>query len=145
VYSDESLPGERNNPMKRQLAIWLCLCLLLVRCTSNGPTELGAKPANLVDEDKMADILAEVHLSEARISKMAIGSADTSAILFKRLHTNTLKKFGVDTASYTQSFVYYSARPGKLAKIYEQVLDKLKAIEKEKAATSSKTKPTATP
>lgn len=93
----------------------------------------------------MASILTEVHLAEARVSKMAVGSADTSALLFKRLHTNTLTKYDVDTASYTQSFVYYSARPEKLAKIYEQVLDKLKAIEKEKAAKSGKTKPTAIP
>ncbi len=131
--------------MKRQLAAWLCLCLLLIRCTSDGPTELGAKPAHLVDEDQMATILAEVHLAEARVGKMAIGSADSSALLFKRLYTNTLKKFGVDTASYTQSFVYYSARPEKLANIYEQVLEKLKVIEKEKAATARKTKPTAIP
>jgi hypothetical protein len=131
--------------MKRQLVIWFCLCLLLGQCTSDGPTKLGDKPANLVDEDKMADILAEVHLSEARISKMAIGSADTSALLFKRLQSNILKKFGVDTASYTQSFVYYSARPDKLSKIYEQVIENLKAIEKEKAAKTSKTKPTAIP
>jgi hypothetical protein len=87
----------------------------------------------------MAAILTEVHLSEARISKLAIGSADTSALLFKRLQSNTLKKFDVDTASYTKSFVYYSSRPDKLAKIYEQVIEKLKAIEKKKAAESRKT------
>ena len=130
--------GGHINTMKRQLAIWLCLCLLLVRCSSDS-SELGAKPANLVEEDKMAAILTEVHLSEARISKLAIGSADTSALLFKRLQSNTLKKFDVDTASYTKSFVYYSSRPDKLAKIYEQVIEKLKAIEKKKAAESRKT------
>lgn len=127
--------------MIRQLAIWLCLGLLLMQCNSSGPADLGAEPANLVDEDKMADILAEVHLSEARIAKLAIASSDTSALLFKRLHTQTLKKFDVDTASYSQSFVYYSAHPDQLAKIYEQVVDKLKAVEKEKAAKASKSKP----
>jgi glutamine cyclotransferase len=131
--------------MKRQLVIWLCLGLLFVRCTSEGQTKLGEKPANLVEEDKMASILTEVHLSEARVSKMALTSADTSAMVYKRLHTNILKKFDVDTASYTQSYVYYAAHPDKLTKIYEQVLEKLKAIEKEKTAKTSKTKPTAIP
>ena len=111
-----------------------------MQCNSGNPTELGAEPANLVDEDKMAGILTEVHLSEARITKLNIGSSDTSALLFKRLHTQTLKKFDVDTASYSQSFVYYSAHPDQLAKIYEQVVDKLKAIEKENAAKASKQK-----
>ncbi|WP_375446024.1 DUF4296 domain-containing protein [uncultured Fibrella sp.] len=126
--------------MIRQLAIWLCLGLLLMQCTSGGSAELGAEPDNLVDEDKMVDILTETHLSESRIARLAIGSADTSALLFKRLHTQTLKKFDVDTASYSQSFVYYSAHPDKLAKIYEEVVDKLKAIEKEKAAKAGKQK-----
>ncbi|MEZ0540379.1 DUF4296 domain-containing protein [Fibrella arboris] len=131
--------------MIRQLALWLCLCLLLVRCKTDGANELGAKPANLVDEDKMAAILTEVHLSEARIAKLSIGSSDTSTLLFKRLQTQTLKKFNVDTSAYTQSFVYYSSRPAKLASIYEQVVEQLKAIEKEKADKAGKTKPTAVP
>ncbi|MEZ0486933.1 DUF4296 domain-containing protein [Fibrella aquatica] len=127
--------------MKLQLALWLCLCLLFVQCSREKKLELGAEPANLVDEDKMADILAEVHLSEARISKMGIVSVDTSALLFKRLQTKTLKKFDVDTATYTQSFVYYSSRPAKLAKIYEQVIEKLKVAEEEKKKITSNRKP----
>ncbi|RYF73119.1 MAG: DUF4296 domain-containing protein [Cytophagaceae bacterium] len=129
--------------MIRQLAIWLCLFLFFAQCTSSGTPELGAEPANLVDEDKMADILTQVHLSEARIIKLTIRSSDTSALLFKRLQTQTLKKFDVDTATYTQSFVYYSSRPAKLAKIYEQVIEKLKVVEKEKKekVSKSKTKP----
>lgn len=129
--------------MLRQLALWFSLGLLLSQC--NGAPELGAKPANLVDEPKMVAILTEVHLSEARIAKLGIGSGDTSALLFNRLQTQTLKKFDVDTTTYTQSFVYYSAHPAKLTKIYEQVVDKLKAIEKNKAAKAGKTKPTVTP
>ncbi|ARK11556.1 DUF4296 domain-containing protein [Fibrivirga algicola] len=127
--------------MIRQLAVWLCLSLLLVQCNS-GSTELGAEPANLVDEEKMANILTEIHLAEARVSKMAIPSTDTSTLLFKRLQSQTLKKFDVDTASYTKSFIYYSARPAKLAKIYEQVVEKLTVIERKKAERSSKSKPT---
>ncbi len=90
----------------------------------------------------MAKILTEVHLSEAHIAKMNIGSMDTSALLFKHLQAKTLKKFDVDTASYTQSFVYYSSRPAKLAKIYGQVVENLKtkAKEKEKAVKIGKKK-----
>ncbi|MBO0952792.1 DUF4296 domain-containing protein [Fibrella forsythiae] len=127
--------------MIRQLAVWLCICLFFAQCTSTGTPELGAKPANLVDEDKMAAILTQVHLSEARIVKLTIGSSDTSALLFKRLQAQTLKKFNVDTASYTQSFVYYSSHPAKLAKIYEQVVENLKEVEKEKKEKVSTTRP----
>ena len=126
--------------MIRQLAIWLCLSLFFGQCT-NGSSKPGTEPDNLIDETKMAIILTDVHLAEAKISKMGIGSTDTTALLFKRLHTQTLKKLDVDTASYSQSFVYYSARPEKLARIYEQVVEKLKVIAKEKEAEVGRSKP----
>ena len=122
--------------MLRQLAFWLCLCLFLGQCT-NDPSE----PDNLVDEAKMAAILTDVHLAEAKITKMGIASTDTNALLFKRLQARILKKVDVDTAAYSRSFVYYSARPEKLSRIYEQVVAKLKVIEKEKEAKAGRSKP----
>lgn len=116
------------------------MALLLVRCSGTS-NELGAKPDNLVEADKMANILVEVHLSEARVAKLGLTSTDSAALVFKRLQTATLKKFDVDTAAYTQSYIYYSARPAKLAGIYEKVLDKLKVIERKASANVGKRQP----
>lgn len=127
--------------MNYKLLFWLSFGWLLMRCTSDGPAGLGAKPDNLIDEPKMVAILTDVHLDEARLSKMNLSSVDTAAILFKRLHQRTLHKFAVDTATYNRSFAYYSARPAKLSKIYEQVVERLKVIEKKKTAQAHKQPP----
>ena len=89
----------------------------------------------------MADILVEVHLTEARVSKLGLVSTDSAALVFKRLHFATLKKFEVDTAAYTRSYIYYSSRPTLLAGIYEDVVAQLKEAEK-KAHAKQGAKPT---
>jgi Domain of unknown function (DUF4296) len=103
--------------------------LAMVGCNS-GKTELGRKPDKLVPEPKMAQMLAQVHFNEARVAKYSLGSADSASIVYNRLHMQMLKQFGVDTAAYTKSYIYYSANPALLASIYEQVLEELKTRQK---------------
>jgi hypothetical protein len=114
--------------MLRFLSItWLAL--IWIGCGS-GETELGEKPANLVPKSKMAQMLAEVHLNEARVAKYSLGSTDSANIVYNRMHMQMLRQFEVDTATYTQSYIYYSANPALLAGIYEQVIEVLKEKQK---------------
>lgn len=101
-------------------------------------SQLGEKPANLVPEETMANILMQVHLNEARISKYGLSSSDSASILFNRLQAKTLKQYGVDTSAYTKSYIYYSARPADLARIYERVVEQLKEAQKAKEKVVSK-------
>lgn len=78
----------------------------------------------------MVKILTQVHLNEARISKYGLRSSDSSMIVFNRLQLRALKQAGVDTSAYTQSYIYYSARPEELARIYERVVEQLKESQK---------------
>jgi hypothetical protein len=123
----------------------LSYILLLVAVLGCGGSnaELGEKPANLVSEEKMAQMLARVHINEARVAKHGYASADSNAILFNRLQTQNLAKFDVDTAAYTQSYIYYSARPDRLTRIYEQVIELLKAEQQKKQKALVSKKPTA--
>lgn len=125
--------------MRRFLATLLipATLWLAVSCQQAKP-ELGDKPANLVSEEKMAQILTQVHLNEARVSKYGLSSADSSSVIYNRLHLQTLKQFGVDTAAYTHSYIYYSARPDLLARIYEKVVDDLKEVQKKREKTATK-------
>ncbi|MBO0936332.1 DUF4296 domain-containing protein [Fibrella sp. HMF5335] len=111
--------------MIRQIALFLCAASLFMQCGST-KNELGAAPAKLISPAKMADILAEIHMAEARVGKLNIGNSDSAAIVFKRLQNNVFAKAQVDTATYTKSYVYYSSHPAELAGIYEQVIEKLK-------------------
>ncbi|AKD53717.1 DUF4296 domain-containing protein [Spirosoma radiotolerans] len=82
-------------------------------------------PENLISEAKMADILTEVHMAEARISRINLRSVDSSQIVYKRLENQIFKKFGVDTATYRKSYIFYSSHPADMEAIYKQVTEEL--------------------
>ncbi|UFH54965.1 DUF4296 domain-containing protein [Spirosoma sp. KNUC1025] len=94
---------------------------LLSACT----TPEDERPDNLIDKNRMADILTEVHMAEARVSRLSLGSIDSSNIAYKHLETQIFRKFGVDTAAYRKSYIFYSSHPAEMEAIYKQVVGKL--------------------
>lgn len=109
------------NLFQRHLWSLLLIGWLVSACTApeNKP------PDNLLSEDKMADILTEVHMAEARISRINLRSVDSSQIAYKHLENQIFKKFGVDTATYRKSYIFYSSHPTNMEAIYKQVTAKL--------------------
>ncbi|MBO0930713.1 DUF4296 domain-containing protein [Fibrella aquatilis] len=126
--------------MIRQLALFLCVGLLFAQCGS-GKNELGDAPANLIPPNKMADLLTDIHLAEARVAKLNIGNSDSASIVFKRLQGKIFAKAQVDTSAYAKSYVYYSSHPSELAGIYEQVIEKLKTGQQKKEEELRKNPP----
>ncbi len=110
------------NLFQRHLWSLLLISWLITACTApeNKP------PDNLIDETRMADILTEVHMAETRISRLSLRSVDSSNIAYKHLESQIFKKFGVDTATYRTSYIFYSSHPADMEIIYQQVTEKLK-------------------
>ncbi|MBD2699654.1 DUF4296 domain-containing protein [Spirosoma sp. BT702] len=99
----------------------LILVFWLTGCTA---TE-DERPENLIPDDRMVAILTEVHMNEARVSRLGLSSIDSSNIVYKRLETQLFKKMKVDTAVYRKSYIYYSSHPAEMEAIYKQVTKKL--------------------
>lgn len=95
-----------------------------------------SRPKNLIPQERMAEILTEVHMAEARVGRLGIATIDSSNIIYRRLEKGILKKYQVDTSAYTRSYVYYSSHPDEMEAIYKQVVDNLK----QKIDSSSKTR-----
>lgn len=76
---------------------------------------------NRLPEDKMAEILADIHLDEGKISSMNIVSADTSVILYNRLERATMKRHGVDSTFFANSFALYVQEPEDFVQLYQKV------------------------
>lgn len=93
------------------------------------------KPSNLLPEDKMVDILEDIHLTESKVNNLAMGSSDSSLAIFKKLETDILKKHQVDTAAFRKSYQYYVAQPEEFKAIYNQIIEHLEV--KKKAASKS--------
>ena len=110
------------NQCQRRLSSLLLGIWLLAACTA--PED--KRPGNLIPDDQMADILTEVHLAEAQISRLSLRSIDSSNIAYKHLESQIFKKFGVDTATYRKSYIFYSSHPADMEAIYQRVTEKLR-------------------
>ncbi len=96
-----------------------------------------ARPDNLIPADKMAAILTEVHMAESQVSRIGLRSLDSSNIVYKHLEKAIYKKFGIDTASYNKSYLYYSSHPRAMEVVYKRVVKNLEAKRNVKAPTRS--------
>jgi outer membrane murein-binding lipoprotein Lpp len=94
----------------------LILCLLLAACTPE--TEV---PTGTLSEAKMAQLLSQIHLIEARVSRLSMASLDSTALVTERLKRDMFKKNQIDTAAYNRSYKFYSTHPEYFERIYEQV------------------------
>ncbi|SFD10564.1 DUF4296 domain-containing protein [Spirosoma endophyticum] len=107
-----------------QSHLW-CLLIsgwLMAACTA--PED--ERPDNLIAQDKMIDILTEVHIAESQVSRLSLGSLDSSNIAYKHLENQIFRKFAVDTAMYRKSYIFYSSHPSDMEAIYKQVTERLK-------------------
>lgn len=101
---------------------YLLSLLLLLGCQA--PED--HKPDDLIPEDRMADILTEVHLAESQTSRLSLGSTDSSRVAYKHIETKLFQKMKVDTSVYSRSFIFYSSHPKYMERIYQNVVDRLK-------------------
>lgn len=104
--------------------IILLLSVLVLACGSS------EKPENLLPEEKMVDILTEVHLAESKISNMHLGGYDSSMVIYNYLEKKILKKYATDTGAYHASYHYYVKETEKYAEIYKQVQERLEKAQK---------------
>lgn len=114
---------------------WFLLLSGLFVSACGAPDE--DRPDNLLDEDRMVDILIDVHLAETRVSRMGLSSSDSANVVYKRLENQLFKKHGVDTTTYQKSYIYYSSHPREMEVIYKRIVAKLqKQLETKKPARS---------
>ncbi len=100
---------------------FLCVSVFLWSCDKN------STPANLLPESDMVKVLYDIHLIEAKISKLNLGSTDSSKMVFDTWETQLFAQYKIDSAVYKQSYRYYASHPEQLNGIYKEVIKKLEA------------------
>ncbi len=93
----------------------VCLLFSLLSC-SNGVE----KPKNLIDKDKMVDVLYDLSLLEA-IKTQHIGGGISN----KNANEYIYKKYKIDSVQLAQSNKYYASDVEEYKKIFEKVKAKL--------------------
>ena len=113
--------------IRRTLLFFSLSTLLLFSCQDEPEV-----PAGTLSEAKMAQILTEIHLIEARVGRLGMTSLDSSTIVTENLKLNIFKKYGVDSAAYNRSYQFYSTNPVFMERIYNDVVKKLETRQKKK-------------
>ncbi len=96
----------------------LGLIVLFFGCNSNSVE----KPKNLIDKDKMVDILYDISLLEA-IKTQNIGGG----ITVKMGNEYIYKKYKIDSIQFVKSNKYYASDIEEYKKMFEKVKEKLSA------------------
>lgn len=108
---------DKNIEMKRIIII-ICLLFSVVSCNNNAVE----KPNNLIDKDKMTDILYDMQLLEAIKSQNIHGGITT-----KKANEYIYKKYKIDSVQFAKSNKYYASDIEEYKKMFETIKERLNA------------------
>ena len=94
--------------------VFLLLFLAVVGCT-------GESSSDRLEQEQMAQVLADIHIDEAIIQNMHVGNSDTALVLYHELSQQTLKKRGLDSTQVAKSYGSYVKDPAAFVKLYTRV------------------------
>lgn len=88
----------------------LCLTVFIVSCSQK-----RASKVEIVDEDKMAYIMYDVLLAESYVESylMKDTTLDKDSLLKVEMD-KVLKVYGINSATFSESYLYYKAHPVQL-------------------------------
>ncbi len=97
-----------------------------------GCSEKGyQKPKDLIGKNKMADILYDLHLSQAMLERFRYNDPDSLKLNQNDLYQSVLDKYQVGDSTLALSIIYYSTYPKLYEEIYSKVMDRMN-MEQEK-------------
>lgn len=86
----------------------------------------SSEPANVIKEDRMVDVLTDLHLADGYSSTFYNDSTGTkSALIYAALY----KKYQLDSASLRHNIDYYAKHPDIMVKLYDSVNNRLNIIQ----------------
>jgi hypothetical protein len=111
----------------KKIFLLLSLISILLGCGKHSD-----KPKDALDPKTMAKILADIHLIEAKVSRLSFQDYDSTKVVYKELERQIMVKYKTDTARYRASYNYYVTNPEAMTAIYDQTLKNLEEIKKKK-------------
>ncbi|EKB49059.1 DUF4296 domain-containing protein [Cecembia lonarensis] len=86
-------------------------------------------PDGILDEDKMVDLLIDIHLAEGLVTSFPI-HYDSSRILYPLFEKEIFRKHQVPDSVFRRSFEYYMRDAKVMDRLYARTIDSLHVIEK---------------
>ena len=120
--------------MRFETKIILFFLLILSVSCSKPPVE---KPEKLIREDKMIEMLADIHLAEATFNSRRHRDSLVMKSSSADFHYSILDKHQIADSVFEQSFVFYASQPRKFEKMYRQAMNKLNEMDQEYSGRSA--------
>lgn len=105
----------------KTLSFLLLFVLVLVACNSKDKSN-DSRPENLIPQEKMARILADIHQAEGIISMEEV-SKDSSLLLFTEIENQIFEKYKINKAQFKVSYNWYTSHVKEYKDLYTIVVD----------------------
>lgn len=99
--------------------------IILLSCNKK---EDGEKPDWLLEKDKMIGFLVDLHLTEAKLTKLGV-KRDSTRKLFQAYEKQLFEKHQINDSIYYKSYNYYLEDVKEMKEIYVAVVDSLNVRE----------------
>ena len=101
------------------------MAIVLLSCEKKDGME---KPEWLLEKDKMIGFLIDLHLTEARLTRLGV-KRDSTQKLFDAYEKQLFDKHEIDDSIYYKSYNYYLENVKEMKEIYVAVVDSLNVRE----------------
>lgn len=121
------------NLIAKRFMLLMVLGFGLNACGPQAPEKTEDFPDWIIPEDKMVDVLTDVHIVEgARIGKKVLGDSSSA----KAYYDLVWHKYGITEELYDSSFRFYSRNAERMDLMYEEVLTRLTKMSSTEEAVS---------
>jgi hypothetical protein len=124
---DRALCINFKKQMIRKLFILFIIVFAAFAC-SKPPVK---KPQNLLRQEKMIDILVDVHLAESSFNNRRHRDTLVERSSSADFYYSVLQKHEVQDSVFEKSLVFYASQPRQFERMYRQVMNQLTEIEQE--------------
>lgn len=107
----------------RTYILFSIILLLVASCSV-----FNHKPKGIIDDDKLVDILVDIHLADGTLA-VAGYNINKDSTKIELLYQDVLNKHNITQQEFEKTIDFYSDDPHHLESIYEQVSEKLAKIE----------------
>lgn len=113
---------------KSLLLIFIIGWLLVASACSEKEQE---KPEIVMGEEKMVEVMLDVHLTEAVLTRIR-GTGEDVKEISDDYYQKIFEKHDINETIFDTSFSYYQRNLGEMEKIYEQVIVELNKMQRER-------------
>lgn len=113
--------------MKKIIPILILILIVVFGCSQ--PTI--EQPENLINEDKLIDMMVDVHIAEAAYNTLRNRDSLLLHSSSTEFYYSILQKHQVPDSVFEKSLVYYASQPRRFERMYRKVMNQLTELEQE--------------